>query len=294
MAEKLADRMDSFERQNKANIKKVKSGKMSEEEYHSWLKKKAHAQKKLREMIEVLCEDTYNTNAIAAQMIRGNMLDAYAIHANYAAYDIDKQIGYDTSYTLYNRDAVERLLKESPDLLPDVKVKKDKDKKWNRKKFRNEITQGILQGESIQKMAGRLEKVVGMNRKAAIRNARTATTSAENGGRMNSFRRAIDLGVDMTKLWLATMDGSTRHSHRALDGQEVPMEEPFESEHGEIMYPGDPYADPAELYNCRCRLRGITKYSNFNARDMSKRFVRLPEGTTYEQWKAGKEGEDVA
>lgn len=286
MAEKMADFLDSYENENKKWLKRIeKEGERAEKAYKKWREQRAYEAEHIKGMIDVLSEDTYNSNNIAAQMIRNHMPEVYALNANYAAYEIDKRVGFDTNFQLYDKATVERLIRDNPDLLPDVKIDKRKDKSWNGKKLRNEITQGILQGESVPKMAKRLERVMKMDENMAIRNARTATTSAQNGGRLSSFERAKGLGIGVRKVWIATMDGSTRHSHRALDGQERPTDEPFDSEHGAIMYPGDPYADPAEVYNCRCRLGGLTKYSDFDARDLSKRFSDLPPGVeSYEDW----------
>ena len=41
-------------------------------------------------------------------------------------------------------------------------------------------------------------------------------------------------------------------SNLSLD--EVDIEEPWENEFGKIMFPGDPSADPANTYNCRCSM----------------------------------------
>lgn len=286
--------MDGYNKKRAKKSAQVIAGELDEQEYTDWLKHEAYKEKHHRRMIDVLTQDTYNTNKIAAQMIKGHMLDVYALNRNYAAYSIDSQIGFDTSYALYNRDTVERLIRDNPDLLPKVDVKKTKDFKWNKKKFNSEITQGILQGESVQKMAKRMERVMGMNRGTAIRNARTATTSAQNSGRMSAYRRAEEIGIGVKKAWMATMDAHTRHSHRQLDGQIRDLDEPFDSEHGPIMEPGDPYADPADLYNCRCKIRGITKYSDYDPKDLERRFVRFDgEAPTYEEWKAGKNGGDA-
>ena len=53
----------------------------------------------------------------------------------------------------------------------------------------------------------------------------------------------------------------TREEHLELDGQEREIDEPFENSLGEIMYPGDPDADPANVYNCRCTL--VTRVLGF-------------------------------
>ena len=48
--------------------------------------------------------------------------------------------------------------------------------------------------------------------------------------------------------------GRTAHAHRLLDGQLADVDKPFKSELGDIMYPGDPTADPSNVYNCRCTI----------------------------------------
>lgn len=93
-----------------------------------------------------------------------------------------------------------------------------------------------------------------MNKTASVRNARTMATSAENKGRMDSFARAESDGIILQKEWIATRDNRTRDWHAELDGQLKDRNEPFVNSMGEIMYPGDPHADPANTYNCRCTL----------------------------------------
>ena len=46
----------------------------------------------------------------------------------------------------------------------------------------------------------------------------------------------------------------SRDWHRDLDGVEVDIDEPFQNDFGDIMFPGDPTADGANVYNCRCTL----------------------------------------
>ena len=120
--------------------------------------------------------------------------------------------------------------------------------------MQSELLQGILQGESIPKIARRMENVVGMNRDSAVRNARTMVTGAQNSGRMDGMRRAENMGIILKRIWMSAEDGRVRKAHRELDGQVRGMDEPFVNALGDIMYPGDPHAKPANVYNCRCTL----------------------------------------
>ena len=93
-----------------------------------------------------------------------------------------------------------------------------------------------------------------MDKSSAVRNARTAMTGAQNSGRMQGFKDAREKGVIIKRIWIATDDRRTRHWHNELDNQETDIDEPFVNAVGKIMYPGDPAADGANIYNCRCTL----------------------------------------
>jgi uncharacterized protein with gpF-like domain len=158
------------------------------------------------------------------------------------------------------------LATQQENLLPYKTVNGKRDVRWNVAKINSDVTQGILQGESMPKIATRLSDVLGMDATAAIRNARTSVTSAQNKGRMDMMEEAKDKGVIVKKGWSAIdQPGRTREWHLALDnGEFIDIDEPFHNEVGDIMYPGDPNADPANVYNCRCAL--IYKVVGFERR----------------------------
>ena len=51
--------------------------------------------------------------------------------------------------------------------------------------------------------------------------------AAQNAGRVNSYKRAQAMSVNLQQEWLATLDTHTRHSHRRLDGERVAVGEKF-------------------------------------------------------------------
>ena len=176
------------------------------------------------------------------------------IFINYNALyqSVDGVGGY--AFSLVDADTVKTLATTDKSLLPYKQLDKKTDIRWNVKKMNAEVLQGILQGEPMDKIAGRLSKVTEMNETSAIRNARTMVTGAENKGRQDSYKRAEKDGIIMKREWIATNDSRTRHWHAELDGVEVDIDEPWVNEFGEIMFPGDPSADPANTYNCRCSM----------------------------------------
>ena len=230
----------------------VRSGKLSEDEYKKWRKKKLLFEKQAKERANEIAAELSRVNEMAMAYVNGELPEIYGLNYNAIEKTIDEIGGY--SFTLVDADTVKNLALNDETLLPYKYIDGKKDIRWNTKKVNAEVLQGILQGESIPDIAKRLSNVTEMNKTAAIRNARTSVTSAECKGRQDSYIRATNDGIILKREWIATNDGRTRHSHRLLDGQIAEVDKPFKSELGDIMYPGDPEADPSNVYNCRCTI----------------------------------------
>jgi SPP1 gp7 family putative phage head morphogenesis protein len=164
------------------------------------------------------------------------------------------------------------------------------------KKINAETLQGILQGESMDKIAKRLRNVQEMNKTQAIRSARTIVTGAENKGRQDSYERAEKDGIQIMREWIATNDNRTRHWHSELDGTLVGVDEHFENAYGKIMFPGDPAAHPANTYNCRCTL--VAKVNGFKKvqvqKAMAEKQLEEPQTTTFTPAKTTEEAQQYA
>ena len=278
-----------FQKEDAMLAKLVKQGKMKAEDYTNWRISHIATGRRWYEMAYVLATDMTNANMIAASIINGYMPEVFAVGYNYSLYECEMQ-GFQSSFTLYDRDTVMRLIAEEPELLPvQAKLNVSGDLKWNTQQISSAMTQSILQGETIPEIASRMvSSVAGMNERTAIRNARTATTSAENGGRYNGYRRLQSAGVDLTIEWCATLDGRTRHTHRILDGQRRKVDEPFEVDGQKILYAGDPYAPQGLIWNCRCTMLAFVK--GFEENLMLKAQTH-PDNMSYAEWKFAKQEE---
>lgn len=235
----------------------VASGKITLEEYAEWKHGQLCVGQRWKDLKDQLAQDLVNVDEKARSITQGYMPEVYALNHNYATFQVEKDSMIDTSYTLYNRRAVENMIRDDRSLLPypkkdsktDKMLRANKDLVWNRQHIHSAITQGILQGESNPQIAMRLRNVVGMDKKAAIRNARTMMTGVENKARKDAYDDLRDKGIDIREKWIATLDGRTRSSHRWMHG--TYKDEKGVYENG-LEYPGDPKGDPAEVYNCRC------------------------------------------
>lgn len=271
------------------------NGDIDNSEYQRWRRTMLFQGKRYKEMADTLAADMTKTNVIAASVINGHLPEVYAINHNYGTYEIEHGGKINTQYSLYDRQTVERLIRDNPDLLPrKAAINVPKDELWNKKHINSAVMQGIIQGKTVDDIAKNLAATVtDMSHTSAIRNARTMTTSAQNGGRIDSYKRAQSMGVKLVQVWMATLDSRTRHEHRQLDGQKRPIGTPFKIDGMEIEFPGDPKAEPYLVYNCRCTLIGEVEGVDYNLSDVTERDSKLGD-MTYEEWKEEKKKQDNA
>ena len=287
---KLNDYLKAFKQKDKERQAQVARGELTQQEYINWRQGQIIVGRRWEEMRDVLAEDMHNVNDIARSIVYGHIPDVYALNHNYGTFEIEQKAMIDTSYVLYDRQTVERLIRENPDLLPPPEpsskvaraIAKNKDIAWNRKKVQSELLQGILQGEAITNLAQRMQKVTNSNYSNSVRYARTMYTGAQNAGRVDAYKRAEKMGIEGEMQWVATLDGRTRHSHRQLDGERIKIGGKFSNG---CRYPGDPHGKPSEVYNCRCTL--VEQMVGLG-HDLSGRSLVKLDGKTYEEWKASK------
>lgn len=178
-------------------------------------------------------------DAAMYELVNHRLANVYALNYNYLAGELPKAY----AYGLITPQTVKGLAFKQLNLV--------KATWWNKDRMNKEVLQGILQGESMQKIAKRFANVFGMNKASAIRNARTAVTYAENQGRLDGMFEAEKTGTVLMKVWTATHDSRTRDSHMEMDGVMVWPNERFPNG---LMCPGDESGEPAEVYNCRCAM----------------------------------------
>ena len=263
LSEVISDYFEQFKKRDAAQKKLVDEGKITEEKYKQWRLAQIGRGERLKAMRDKVAERMTQTNEVAAAYINDFTPGIYSLNRNYTAYEIEKVVGA-TDFTLFNESAVRRLIVEQPDLMPYYPPKRAVargiDLAWGKKQITRQITSSILQGDSIDHMADKLQRrIPEMNRASAVRAARTATTAAQNGGRMDAMLQARDMGIKQRRRWVAVKDLRTRHDHGMADGQVVDMDEPFIVGGEEMMFPGDPSASGANRYNCRCAIRTVEK-----------------------------------
>lgn len=249
--------------EQKALIGTVVNGKTyTQQDYLDWRLSQIGRGERLEAMRDKLAERMTRANEVTTAYINGDMAKIYAMNRAYTIKDVRRRSkgaldGVD--FALWDEQTVKRLLVERPDLMPYYPpkraVKRGIDLKYGKRKITEYVTQGILQGESIQQMAKKImDSLEKMELEGAIRDARTAVTQAENAGRQAGREELESKGAILKKRWMAAHDGRTRPEHADADGQTVDNDEPFDVGDEKLMFPGDGSmgASVWNLYNCRC------------------------------------------
>ena len=300
--QKTADEYFSqFAKQDEAKRKLLEQGKITEDEYTKWRKGKVMYGKRFTEMKEQCARQLLNVNKTAIAYINGELPEVYAMNYNALESAVNGVGGY--SFTLMDADTVRNLAVTDTSLLPYKEIDPAKDIPWNMKKINAETLQGIVQGESMDKISKRIMNVQEMNKTQAIRSARTIVTGAENKGRQDSYQRAKDDGIILRKYWLATYDKRGRDWHKDAgndytEEKAIDIDDFFIVDGEKMLHPGDAMhgASGHNLYNCRCsvasKVIGFKKSQVQKA--MAEKQVEEPQTSAFTPAKTTEEAQQYA
>jgi len=117
--------------------------------------------------------------------------------------------------------------------------------------IKDALVKGIEEGTTTDQLSKQIQAV--FKNADEVRStliARTETTAAYNGGRIEGMKR---LGIKR-KQWINAEDGKVRESHQT--NEIVDRDRAFTLTSGvRVMYPGD--GPPSEACNCRCTVVSV-------------------------------------
>ena len=113
----LDDYLRRYKTKDKIWQKWVEKGVKKQEEYDQWRIGQMAVGERWEKMKERIVSDEMHANQIAREIIQKDMPGVFALNANYAIYQAEHDAKIDTGMTLYNREAVDRIIRDDPDLL---------------------------------------------------------------------------------------------------------------------------------------------------------------------------------
>ena len=212
--------------------------------------------------------------------------DMYELSYYRSGYAYESSIGARLGFGTVNPDMIKAALINPMDRIKWQKRLGESAAKYDTQ-LRSELTQGLLQGKGYAKIASAFTE------KTKIDIFRTTRIMRTEGHRVQSAanllaedrveRAAGDLGIEMVKVWLATLDGRTRDSHRQMDGQEA-------DENGMFHFPGGGTTEGPGLsgiaeedINCRCTTISQLKEfkQQFRKDNINKEII---QNVPYSEW----------
>lgn len=222
-------------------IKDLQGGELTQSKiYH------LQYQKTLKKQVEAILEKLHSDEYTSIQKY---LNDSYTNSFVGTMYDIAGQ-GIPIIAPIDNNAAAKAIILDSKvkeDLYTSIGVDITKLKRT----IRNEITRGIASGEMYSNIARNISQAASITMHRANTIVRTEGHRIQQAATEDARQTAVKKGAKVVKQWDATLDGATRKTHRALDGQIRETNERFEADGKSAMYPGD-FGDPAEDCNCRC------------------------------------------
>jgi len=155
-------------------------------------------------------------------------------------------------------------------------------------KTREELTQGLIKGESYDKQAKRIKDVYEGDINKAQTIVQTENNRVRNEAKQASYDHAKKKGLNFDKVWVATLDKDTRMEHAMLDGKKADEDGFFHMSGAKAEYPGGFGVARLDI-NCRCTTR--VEFKNLppesrKARESGQN--KIIDYTTYENWKENR------
>lgn len=116
------------------------------------------------------------------------------------------------------------------------------------------VSQGLALGKSYPQMMKDLKDVITRKNYETMRILRTELHAAQEAGTSAAYDSALEQGVNGNVVWQATLDGSTRPEHGAMDGV-IRDDDGWFRGALTARYPGDEQLPPEHKINCRCTTR---------------------------------------
>ena len=205
--------------------------------------------------------------------IHNHLGEVYKSSYYRAGHALETEVGGDLGFSLLNTKTVEAAALDTGN-----KIKWSKSSKKNsavlNKRVKNIITQGVIKGDSLQKVNRSIKDQMGIGASKSMRIARTETGRAQSEGQVKAYNEAESEGLVIQRIWIASLDARTRDSHAETDKQIADKNNLFTLGSGVVTEAPHMSGIAEEDINCRCdiaaQLPGTESEQDFRA-------VRDPE-----------------
>lgn len=216
-----------------------------------------------------------------ALTLKKGMMNVYEESYYRTAWVLSNQVKADLGFAMLNRDLIQKAIENPLDRVGFLQRNRDNQARLTRQ-LREQLAQGLIQGEAYGTVAKRIKNRMDVGATNVMRIAQTELHRNRQQAKLDSMAEGGKAGITLKKMWVSTVDGSTRDTHQHLDGQQVDLDKPFKANGMTAEAPGL-FGDPAEDINCRCTM--IEVVDGFKPNTRRVRGVGITEYGTYNEFK---------
>lgn len=186
----------------------------------------------------------------------GSLSDTFEEHFIRMAHGIEQTANQKVGYTPIKKDTIRKMILNPIDglTLSDRLEKRRANVIFD---IKQEMVQGLSNGETYDKVAKRLVSIFDGDKKKSYRVARTEMHRVSEQAKFSAALKAHENGVKMLKTWKSAHDyhvrDTTEASHVDLDGTTIPIDQNFKQGNGNGLCPGSMGSPDHDIF-CRCIL----------------------------------------
>lgn len=230
------------------------------------------------EMVDIIREKYPEVKETISKYKEDQLVKGY----NGSFYDMEGQTGEELDFPMVNKEFIEASVK-APVAGKRLSERLYRNRERMAKQAQTAVTAGIIQGHSYQKIARQIAGVGEADYRKALRIARTEAGRMHSIGKAEAMSEAKEMGIDVMKQWVSSLDRRTRHTHQFLDGQIVAVDDNFKNSSGMEAKMPCMFGQPSEDCNCRCTAVTIVDRIKPTAR-RDNETGEIIENMTYQEW----------
>lgn len=202
----------------------------------------------------------------------GSLSDTFEEHFNRMAQGIEQAANQKVGYTPIKKDTIRKMILNPIDglTLSDRLEKRRANVIFD---IKQEMVQGLSNGETYDKVAKRLVSIFDGDKKKSYRVARTEMHRVSEQAKFSAALKAHENGVKMLKTWKSAHDyrvrDTTEASHVDLDGTTIPIDQNFQQGNGNGLCPGSMGSPDHDIF-CRCILIFQVDQTDFTQKSETK------------------------
>jgi hypothetical protein len=166
---------------------------------------------------QILLEIKELSNKVYTE-IKNTNKDITVTEYNRSSYGYTKEVGVFLSFDRINTELIKSIVEMPyPNIPLSDFIKKIGSATYE--KIKVILGSTLLTGDGVQTASKQIKDLLGVSYKEALRIARTEGLRARSKAQLEVTNKAKNLGLDIKKRWLSTLDFRTREDHRKLDRQ---------------------------------------------------------------------------